>query len=73
MKTVRWQIPFKEAKPASQNPKSYRIDIYDEGTYTNPIQLLAGTTPFTTEEDSNEDFFTPLRKHTGKIRIISII
>jgi hypothetical protein len=73
MKTVRWQIPFKEAKPASQNQKSYRIDIYDEGTYTNPIQLLAGTTPFTTEEDSNEDFFTPLRKQTGKIRICTKI
>lgn len=68
-KSVRWQIPF----ASNITLTKYRIDIYDNGTYSTPIILTAGDHPLNTEEDSNDDFFIPLRKQTGKIRICTKI
>ena len=67
-KAIKWQIPF-----ASLSGTLYRLDIYAEadGTWdtTNPTQLQPGDTPFTTEEDSSEDFFAPIRTQTGSIQV----
>lgn len=60
---IRWQIPF-----VSVQGVHYRIDIYDDGTFT-PVQLTAGPTPFTTEEDASDDFFCPVRVQTGTVQI----
>lgn len=63
-KAIRWQVPF-----ASISGTKYRVDIYDEGYTGTPVQLLAGETPFVTEEDSSEDFFAPIRTQTGSIQV----
>ena len=63
-KAIKWQIPF-----ASLSGTLYRIDIYAEGYSGDPIQLTAGESPFVTEEDSSEDFFTPIRTQTGSIQV----
>ena len=63
-KTVRWQVPF-----ASLNDTKYRVDIYDEGYTGSPVILQAGATPFTTEEDADNDIFAPVRTQTGTLQI----
>ena len=65
-KNVRWQIPF-----TSLQGIAYRIDIYDEGTFT-PVQLTAGTSPFVTDEDNSDDFFHSVRSQTGTIQILTV-
>ena len=72
-KAIRWQVFFKEAKPESANPKQYRVDIYDEGYTGTPVQLLAGETPFITEEDSSEDFFAPVRSQSGTLQVCTLL
>ena len=67
-KSVRWQIPF----VSTIDKTHYRVDIYDEGTFT-PVQLTAGPTPFVTSEDSSEDFFAPVRTQTGTLQICTKI
>ena len=65
-KAIRWQVPF-----ASISGTKYRVDIYDEqdGTWSGITQLLAGGTPFVTNEDSSKDFFAPLRPQTGTLQV----
>lgn len=71
-KAIKWQIPF-----ASLSGTLYRIDIYAEndGTWdtAHPIQLMAGESPFATDEDSSEDFFAPIRTQSGRIQICTEI
>lgn len=71
-KEIKWQIPFE-----SLNGTKYRLDIYaeDDGTWDteNPIQLMPGATPFVTDEDGNEDFFTPVRGWTGTIEVCTLL
>ena len=67
-KSVRWQIPF----VSTIDKTHYRVDIYDEGTFT-PVQLTAGPTPFVTSEDSSEDFFAPVRTQTGTLQVCTKI
>ena len=63
-KAIRWQVPF-----VSISGTHYRVDIYDEGYTGNPVQLTAGATPFVTDEDSSENFFSPIRTQTGSIQV----
>ena len=63
-KQVRWQVPF-----AAQDGTQYRVDIYDEGYTGSPVQLTAGETPFTTDEDDSDDFFAPVRTQSGTLQI----
>ena len=74
-KAIRWQIHFHEAKPASENPKHYRVDIYDEqdGSWSGVTQLTAGDNPFTTTENNSDDFFCPVRSQTGTLQICTAI
>ena len=69
-KAIRWQVPF-----ASISGTKYRVDIYDEqdGTWSGITQMLAGDTPFVTEEDSSEDFFHPVRTQTGTLQICTVL
>ena len=71
-KAIKWQIPF-----VSLSGTQYRLDIYaeDDGTWDteSPIQLTAGETPFVTEENNNEDMFTPVRGQSGTIQICTIL
>lgn len=65
-KNIRWQIPF-----VSIQGVHYRVDIYDEGTFT-PVELTAGPTPFVTNEDDSDDFFHPVRSQSGTLQICTL-
>jgi hypothetical protein len=67
-KSIRWQIPF----VSDIDKTKYRIDIYDEGTFT-PVQLAGGPTPFVTNENNDTDFFAPVRSQTGTIQVCTAI
>jgi len=67
-KNIRWQIPF----VSDIDKTKYRIDIYDEGTFT-PVQLAGGPTPFVTNENNDTDFFAPVRSQTGTIQVCTAI
>lgn len=66
-KNIRWQIPF-----VSLQGIHYRVDIYDEGTFT-PVQLTAGPTPFVTNEDDSDDFFHPVRSQSGTLQVCTLL
>ena len=66
-KNIRWQIPF-----VSIGGTHYRIDIYDEGTFT-PVTLTGGTSPFTTSEDDSDDYFAPIRTQSGTIEVCTLM
>ena len=66
-KNIRWQIPF-----VSIGGTHYRIDIYDEGTFT-PVTITGGTNPFTTSEDDSDDYFAPIRTQSGTIEVCTIM
>ena len=65
-KNIRWQIPF-----VSIQGVHYRVDIYEEGTFT-PVQMTAGPTPFVTDEDASDDFFHPVRSQTGTLQVCTL-
>lgn len=66
-KGINWQIFF------ASRTKKFRIDIYKENARTNPIQLLAGETPFVTNEDASDNFFCPIRPQSGTISVCTKI
>ena len=66
-KKIHWQIPFASAI----DKKQYRVDIYQEGYTGNPVTLLAGSSPFNTEEDNNPDIFTPIRTQSGTLSVVT--
>ena len=66
-KKIHWQIPFASAI----DKKQYRVDIYQEGYTGNPVTLLAGSSPFNTEEDNNPDLFTPIRTQSGTLSVVT--
>lgn len=66
-KKIHWQIPFASAI----DKKQYRVDIYQEGYTGNIVTLLAGNSPFNTEEDNNPDLFTPIRTQSGTLSVVT--
>ena len=68
-KQVRWQIPF-----VSRLGTAYRVDIYDEqdGSWSGITELLAGPTPFVTDEDASDDFFHPVRSQSGTLQVCTL-
>ena len=66
-KQVRWQVPF-----VSRLGTAYRVDIYDEGYTGTPVQLIAGPTPFVTDEDASDDFFHPVRSQSGTLQVCTL-
>lgn len=63
-----WKIPF-----VALNNTRYEIRIWDGDSYdaTNAVELVGAEEPIVTEEDSNDDIFTPIRTQSGYIRIIA--
>jgi hypothetical protein len=62
---VHWKIPFR-----SLGGTSYEIRIYDDSyTSSTAVTLVGGATPLVTQEDDDDDVFTPVRTQTGYIRI----
>ena len=74
-KAIRWQLFFAEDKPDDQNPKHYRVDIYDEqdGSWSGITELQGGEKPFVTNEDASEDFFYPVRTQTGTLQVCTLL
>ena len=68
-KKIHWQIPFASAI----DKKQYRVNIYQEGYTGSPVTLLAGSSPFNTEEDNNPDLFTPIRTQSGTLQVCTAI
>ena len=63
---IHWQVKFKTLRGG----KVMTLSIYDMIYEGEPILLKGGAEPFTTEEDSDDDPFTPIRTQTGKISIV---
>ena len=63
---IHWQIQFRSLRLNTL----YIANIYD-ATYTGstPVQLLGAANPFETQEDEEDDMFTPVRLQTGYLRI----
>ena len=64
MANHNYTIIFKSLRTGT----TYTVTI--GGGSGTPIQLSGGSQPFTTEEDSSEDIFIPIRTQTGYIRIV---
>lgn len=62
---IRWQVRFK-----TLNDSNGRIDIYDEGWTGGITDLEPAANPFTTEEDSDDDYLKPVRTQTGYLRVV---
>lgn len=64
---VRWQIKF-----ASLLGTDYVIDIYDaDYTGSSITQLIGAAEPFITNEDTDDDFFVPIRTQSGYIKFVA--
>lgn len=64
-RVVRWQVPF-----MSLDNKAYRVDIYQEN-YSGQVEVLKGAAnPFFTQEDDDEDAFSPIRTSSGYLTVI---
>ena len=68
-KGIRWEIPF-----VSLLGKRYVIEIYDnQGDWSGITTLQAGPSPFSTEETSDSDLFTPIRTQSATLQICTAI
>ena len=65
---IFWKIQFKSLRTNTL----YTVNIYKDGTLPSgyPLTLKGGAQPFVTEEDSDEDMFTPIRTQSGYLRIV---
>ena len=60
----RYSVPFQ-----SRELNQYVVYIYEQ-TDGTLVTLKSGDNPFVTQEDDNDDIFTPIRKQTGYLRVI---
>ena len=63
--SYNYRIQFKSLRSGTL----YSVNI-GGGTVNLTYNLKGGSQPFVTEEDSDEDMFTPIRTQTGYLRII---
>jgi hypothetical protein len=63
---IHWQIPFASLRTGT----IYTVNVYDASYSGSPIVLKGGAAPFTTQEDGDDDPFSPIRIQTGSICII---
>ena len=65
---IFYKIPFKSLRSGTV----YTVNIYKDATLPSgyPLTLKGAAEPFTTDEDSDEDMFTPIRTQSGYIRIV---
>lgn len=48
---------------------TYTVNIYDATYSGSPVVLRGAAQPFTTQEDSDEDMFIPIRSQSGYLRV----
>lgn len=63
---IHWKVQFKSLRSGTD----YTVNIYDASYSGDPILLKGGAEPFVTQEDDDEDLFTPIRQQSGYIRIV---
>lgn len=63
---IHWQIPFVSLRSGT----AYTVNVYDADYTGNPITLIGGVEPFSTEEDGDDDPFAPVRAQSGHLRIV---
>ena len=63
---IHWKIPFKSLRSGTV----YTVNIYDDSYTGTAVVLKGGAQPFTTQEDTANDFFVPVRTQSGYLRIV---
>lgn len=64
---IHWDIPFKSLRSA----RTYWVSVYDNSYGSNtPVELKGGVVPFETQEDTDDDWFKPVRTQSGYLRIM---
>lgn len=63
--TTHWQCCFK-----SRKGNDYAVRIYDQDYDGSIVDIIGSANPFETQEDDNEDIFTPVRIQTGYFRFL---
>lgn len=64
---IHWQVKFRSLRTNTL----YTVNIYDaDYTGSAPVQLTGADNPFETQEDDNDDLFTPVRTQSGYLRIV---
>ena len=63
---IHWKIPFKSLRAGDD----YVVNIYDDSYTGTAVVLKGGAAPFETQEDDDEDQFTPVRLQSGYLRIV---
>lgn len=61
---IHWQVQFR-----SFDGTPYVLNIYDEGYTGSVVSLTGGKDPFITQEDNDDDPFTPVRTQSGYLNI----
>lgn len=66
---IFWQIPFKTLR----SDATYTVNIYKDGTPGSgyPKTLIGSASPFTTDENNDDDIFKSIRTQSGYIRFVS--
>jgi len=62
---IHWQIKFRSLRANTL----YTVNVYDANYTGTPVQLTGADQPFDTSEDDDDDFFAPIRKQSGYLRI----
>ena len=63
---IHWQIKFRSLRAN----ELYTVSIYDDRYQGDPVQLTPGASPFETEEEKDDFFFTPVRTQSGYLTIV---
>lgn len=64
-KVVRWKGEFPDI-----DGNQYTVEIYGESTGVAVKSITLGANPLITEEDDNDDLFTPIRTQTGTLEVL---
>ena len=64
---IHWQCCFQ-----SFGGTQYAVNIYEQNYTGSIVQLTGAAEPFVTQEDDNDDIFTPIRVQTGYLRVIDM-
>lgn len=65
---IFWKIKFKSLRAGTD----YTVNIWKDGSLPSgyPLTLKGGASPFSTQEDDDEDIFLSVRTQSGYIRIV---
>ena len=63
---IHWQIKFYSLRAETL----YTVNVYDNSYTGTPVQLTGAAQPFETSEDNDDDFFAPIRRQSGYLRIV---